>query len=535
MKRMLVACLWLCVLASGTWASNDLYQRVEAWQAGFPAVALGQPLYHSHALIHFYQARGFKTLWVAENGLTEQAKQLIHEIDSIGNEGLLPEDYSAALFVQWLREPAALSTELLDAELLLSDRFLTLVNHLSAGKTDPNQVAEQWRAPLVSDQGLVFLEKMAAGQALATVLDSARPQQARYRRLIDALAQMRALATEPWPAFSLRPSIKREGRDSRLPDIARRLQLLGDLDVQWSGSSLDADLIEAVRNFQRRHGLQQDGDIGPETFRALNVTPAERAVQIMVNLERWRWLDSDLGKKFLLVNIAGFDLRVIENDDRILQQPVIVGRDYRKTPVFSDKIRYLVFNPTWTVPAKLAIQDKLPEIKANPNYLAEYGFTVYRGGSQDIVDPSTVDWATVNAKNFNFRLVQAPGPLNALGQVKFMFPNSHDVYLHDTPARELFDKHQRAFSSGCIRVADPLLLAELLLKEEGWTREQIDQLVASGVTKTVPLKTPVPVHIEYWTAWVDSRNTLYFRNDIYQRDRVLYESLIQPLSPPAAH
>ncbi|UTA47866.1 L,D-transpeptidase family protein [Simiduia sp. 21SJ11W-1] len=527
---------FFCALLLTVWlqpaqayAEDALQQRLDAWQAGFSASAAGLHLHHADALQAFYQSQGFTWLWFDSQGkLRPRAHELMNAIANTAAEGLMPEDYRHGMLARIAGQASLERAEQVDLELLMSDSFITLASHLRYGKVDPGILQEQWRN-VQANELLPDLLTPLLSESVTNVLASHRPNQPRYGRLMSALGAMRALSERPWPAFSLRPSVKFNGADPRLPEIAERLMLLGDLPEAWAGEVLDAPMADAVRNFQRRHGLQQDGDIGPETFAALNITPAERAGQIVANLERWRWLDTDLGERFLLVNIAGFDLRLIENDERVMQQAVIVGRDYRKTPVFSDKVRYLVFNPTWTVPAKLAIHDKLPEIQKNPDYLREYGFTVYRGGSSEVVDPATVDWAKVNKSNFNFRLVQSPGPLNALGQVKFMFPNSHAVYLHDTPARELFDKHQRAFSSGCIRVADPMLLAELLLRDEGYTRADIDAWVASGETKTVYLKSPMPVHLEYWTAWVNSTNTLHFRADIYKRDRPLLAALNAPI------
>jgi murein L,D-transpeptidase YcbB/YkuD len=219
---------------------------------------------------------------------------------------------------------------------------------------------------------------------------------------------------------------------------------------------------------------------------------------------------------------------VIDNNETVMRKPVIVGRHYRRTPVFSDRIRYLVLNPTWTVPHKLAVKDKLPDIKADPSYLQRLGFTVF-DQQQQVVDPAQVDWGTLNQRNFNYRLVQAPGPQNALGQVKFMFPNSYDVYLHDTPSRELFSKSDRALSSGCVRVAEPLDLAELLLQDNGMSRAQIEGILTKGELTTVFLKNPVPVHIEYWTAWIDSSGQVNFRSDIYERDPPLAAALAVPL------
>lgn len=341
---------------------------------------------------------------------------------------------------------------------------------------------------------------------------------------------LNAMPNEDWLPLSLAPAIKPGQLDERISGIARRLILWGDLDTASyaGGSSYDDTLKAATIRFQTRHGLDADGVIGKNTLVALNASPAQRANQILVNMERWRWLDQNMGDSFIVVNIANFDLRVYSNGELVMQMPVIVGRNFRKTPVFSDEIRYLVLNPTWTVPQKLAVQDKLPEIKKDVSYLKKYGFTLYDIGTNNAINPNNVDWARLH-KQFPYRLVQAPGPLNALGQIKFMFPNPYDVYLHDTPSRELFSQNERAFSSGCIRVSKPIELTELLLRPQGITTEKINQLLATQNTVTVNLKQAMPVHIEYWTAWVDNSGTLQFRADIYQRDAAVLEKLKQPL------
>jgi len=319
--------------------------------------------------------------------------------------------------------------------------------------------------------------------------------------------------------------------DPRLEAVSRRLQLLGDLAGYHFAGRYDSELVRAVRQFQSRHGLEPDGRIGENTLTALNVTPARRAEQVQVNLERWRWLRRPPQSRYLQINIAAFELRLVDGERTVLRKPVIVGLDYRQTPVFSDLVRYLVFNPSWTVPYRLAVLDKLPEIRRDPSYLEKYGFILYQAGSSAVVDPGTVDWSRVSIGRFPYRLVQQPGPWNALGQVKFMFPNRYGVYLHDTPSRELFSHAQRAFSSGCIRVADPLVLAETLLRGQHWNRERIDAVLAAGATETVYLDQPVPIHIEYWTAWVDDAGLLQFRNDIYQRDGPLLAALSAPILP----
>lgn len=250
--------------------------------------------------------------------------------------------------------------------------------------------------------------------------------------------------------------------------------------------------------------------------------------QIDATLERWRWLPESLGETYVLVNIAGFELQMVENGEEVLRKRVIVGQPFRQTPVFSDRIRYLVFNPDWTVPRTVMIQDQLPQIVRDPDYLSRLNISVYRGWGADRqkVDPLDVDWSSLNRNNFPYQLIQEPGPQNALGQVKFMFPNQYDVYLHDTPGRGLFMRSERSFSSGCIRVEQPFDLAQrLLAASPDWSREKIDRVVLEAEPRTVLLPEPVPVHIQYWTSWVDSEGRLQFRNDLYNRDARLIDQL----------
>jgi murein L,D-transpeptidase YcbB/YkuD len=277
-----------------------------------------------------------------------------------------------------------------------------------------------------------------------------------------------------------------------------------------------------------RHGLTPDGLVGRVSLGALNAPIQDRIDETIVNLERWRWLPESLGNRHVIVNIAGFSLDVVEDAEVTMSMDVVVGRPYRRTPVFSGVISYLVLNPSWEVPSSIAAQDKLPLLRANPGYLREQGYTLLRGWGADerVVNPDEIDWSTVTRRIFDFRMRQAPGPLNALGRVKFMFPNAFSVYLHDTPARELFGETSRAFSSGCIRLSRPLELAELLLSDDPrWSRDAIDGAVSSGVEQTVRLARPIPVHLLYWTAWIDAEGVAQHRADIYGRDSPVLREL----------
>ena len=317
--------------------------------------------------------------------------------------------------------------------------------------------------------------------------------------------------------------------------LRRRLRATGDLTGPPASDSFrfDATLRRAIARFQERHGLAIDGVVGPTTRAALNVPVEARLRQIEVNMERWRWLPRDLGDPHVRVNIADFWLRVVEGGAPALQMRVVVGTRYRQTPVFSDRISYLVFNPYWHVPPRIATQDKLPEFRRDPSLVSRLGFELLDGWGSDarIVDPSTIDWGRLSAANFPYHLRQRPGPANALGRVKFMFPNRHNVYLHDTPARSLFGRTERGFSSGCIRVERPVDLATYLLRDnDGWTEARVRTAMSQTTEQTVVLRRKVPVHLLYWTAWPED-GSLHFRTDIYRRDEAVASALAAPPSP----
>jgi len=242
-------------------------------------------------------------------------------------------------------------------------------------------------------------------------------------------------------------------------------------------------------------------------------------------MERWRWMPQNLGPRYVLVNIAGFDLQRVEDGQIAERMPVVVGKPYSRTPVFSDAIRYLEFNPYWTVPAGIAVGEELPKLQSNPGGLSAQGFEAVAGGQA--YDLRSIDWRRYGKGNFPFQLRQRPGANNALGRVKFMFPNAHDVYLHDTPSRSLFGRAERAFSHGCIRVSRPLELANAVLKAggvAGWDAGRIDRLVATDSNTVVTLANPLPVHITYLTAWVEN-GVVNFRKDIYEHDTKLVAAL----------
>ncbi|MDH3469420.1 MAG: L,D-transpeptidase family protein, partial [Gammaproteobacteria bacterium] len=293
----------------------------------------------------------------------------------------------------------------------------------------------------------------------------------------------------------------------------------------WVESSgYDTVLQTAVRRFQARHGLEVDALVGRATLRALNVSVEQRINQIRLNLERARWRLDAGAENFILVNIAGFKAYVVRDGKTVWTSKVIVGDTEHKTPVFSAALKYVVVNPAWTVPYKIASEELLPEIKQDPDFFTKGNYQLFDidGG---VVDPMSVDWSSIRSGNFPFTLVQQPCVANQLGRIKFIFPNEYSVYMHDTPGKSLFTKPKRAFSHGCIRVDAPLALAEIVLDGEGWSREQLEAQIGSGETRTINLSKPLLVVISYWTADVDDQGLLNFYDDIYERDAAVLESL----------
>ncbi len=326
-------------------------------------------------------------------------------------------------------------------------------------------------------------------------------------------------------------------QDARVALLRQRLATTGDLerDGNSAGNLYDESLKAAVVRFQDRHGLGTDGVVGNQTLEAMNVPVEARIDQIRVNLERTRWVFQDIEDHFIVTNIAGFRVFRVGGGEIEWTTRAQVGKPYRRTPVFKAKMKYLVLNPTWTVPPGILRNDILPAVRKDPGYLQRKGLAVIdRNGKE--VDPATIDWSTVSARGFPYQLRQGPGPNNALGRVKFIFPNEHFVFLHDTPSRELFERPDRSFSSGCIRIESPLdLAAQLLADQPEWSRARIDRVIKSGSTQTVFLSKPLTVLLLYWTVGVELQDTIQFMKDVYERDSAVLEALEGEFvySPPA--
>jgi murein L,D-transpeptidase YcbB/YkuD len=288
----------------------------------------------------------------------------------------------------------------------------------------------------------------------------------------------------------------------------------------------DPELSIAVRDFQARHGMKPDGALGPNTLKAMNVSIDDRIDQIIINMERWRWVPKPkkFEEKHIFVNIPEYKLYARENGKTVLDMRVIVGKTMNSTPVFSDKLEYIVFSPYWNVPVSIVVNEFKPKLMNDPGWLERMDMELVKGYGKNAVpvSPYSVDWASIDEKNFKYLIRQRPGPENPLGDIKFIFPNEHEVYLHHTASESLFDQTQRGFSHGCVRVEKPVELAKFLLSDQPqWDESRILEAMHAGTEKYQNLKAKVPVYIVYFTSWVDEQGGVHFRDDIYGHDKIL--------------
>lgn len=471
-----------------------------------------------------YRARGFEPIWLRGTGrLSRAGRTLLAYLEGADREGLNPEHFRVHEVRALLASGEADASAKL--ELLLSHLLIHCATDVGAGRLDPKQVDPKLFVFPREIRGPSIVENATHAGDLDQYLEGLAPRSDAYRRLRSALAGLRDIARAGgWPEIPDGPSLKPGQSDPRIVALRLRLRASGDLEGEWESNAFDAPLEAAVKRFQARHGLAADGVVGRATRAALNVTVDDRIEQIIVNMERLRWLPDELGPDYVAVNIADFSLTAVRAGMARLAMRVVVGRLYRQTPIFVSKIEAIEANPFWTVPPLIAKEDLLPKIIADPGYLVRNGFEVFAGWAEAArkLDPQHVDWAALSGKGFPYKLRQQPGAANVLGRYKFHFPNQFGVYLHDTPTRGLFKSPQRTFSSGCIRLEDAPALAKLLLEgEPEATRDALDEALASGVNKTFRLSRSVPIVVTYATAWVDDAGALQLRADIYGRDAAL--------------
>lgn len=490
------------------------------------------------ALGDFYASRDFQSAW----GRESRVEALVEALRGVAEDGLVPSDYGAdRLLAAYHKAQASDDRARGRFDIRATRALLTALRHLHHGKVDPHSIDPGWEVAINAQlpPAAAIVEAVEA-EGVAALFDAVRPAYAPYRKLKQGLARYRHIQRlGEWPMLPEDGPVLRLGEAH--PDVAilrERLARIGELEVVAADTSIlpsadlkapaperfDAALEAAVRRFQDRHLLEADGVVGPRTRTALNVPVGQRIDQVRLNLERARWLMHGLPEAFVLVDIAGYRVSYFRPNGEVWRSRIVVGQPYRRTPSLRSAITHLTINPTWTVPPTILREDVLPRVRRDAGYLSRRNMRVLTPSGQRL-DPSGVDWSNPG----NVMIRQAAGPGNALGQVVIRFPNDHLVYLHDTPAKGLFARQQRAFSSGCIRVQGVMELAQLLFDDTGSERN-LRALLADGRTRNVSLAEPVPVILHYWTVHPDAAGRMVFRPDIYKRDEALLRALDRPLT-----
>ena len=479
-----------------------------------------ETVYGKYFIRRMYQENKFRPLWDRK-----AISSLSRGINSLAEDGLNPRDYQFGPTKPYLKAPSKKITAKVD--ILLTEAYLRALYNLYYGKTDPLRLDPNnnfAHARDGKDRSVLFLAWIQKGR-IGSAFNWARPKNDRYRWLKDGLVgYQRIKAAGGWPRIPKGKTLRPGDQDKRISLIRKRLAITGDLLSDEGPNSYEETLQDGILNFQERHYLKIDGIVGPGTFAAMNVPVSKRIDQIRVNMERQRWLFPEQSTEYLVVDIAGFNIFLIKNRDSVWQERVQVGQGFTKTPVFKSKLKYVEFNPAWTVPDVIKQRTILPALKKDPDYLKKEGYQLLDGKGM-YIEPNSVDWN--NMQTLPYTVLQRAGPKNALGRVKYMFPNKHDVFLHDIGHSENFNKRVRTSDSGSIRLNNALDLAEVLLENQRWDRREIDRVVASGKTKRVNLKKPMPILIHYSTAWA-IETQVFFKKDIYSRDPGLLADLNGP-------
>ena len=485
------------------------------------------------ALTDIYHENGLNPFWVSAQGPGKKAEIMLSTVKSAYTEGLNPENYRLSKIEKYWDSTDRVGLARLD--ILLTLALGGYVADAREGRLNPRKVDPELFAGArdVEIDPVELAEQALKAPDLKKFLEKQVPGNERYRMLRKTLARYREIAAQGgWEPIPEGETLKSGTSDDRVPKIRRRLYISGDIESDdYSSVLYDTELSEAVKHFQMRYGLSADGVCGDATRAAMNI-PVETLIRrIEMNMERSRWISRDLGDVRVGVTIAGFKLVVFNDGNLELAMPVIVGKTYHKTPVFSDMIKYLEFNPFWNIPPSIARNEMLPKLKKDPMYLRERNIRVFSSWGEDAkeLDSTKIDWNDVGSNITRYKLRQDPGPANALGTVKFMFPNKYNVYLHDTPSHNLFQRTGRTFSHGCIRVSEPLELASYLLggEEKGWGIDRVREIVSGGKRTIVSLEKPIPVHITYRTVWIGPDGTVRFSEDVYGRDKLLEKALYE--------
>jgi L,D-transpeptidase YcbB len=490
-------------------------------------LANGDTVRISEATLEFYRGRDWQAAWMGSKGPLGQGISVHEAIGAARDDGLPPARYRHEVITSLLAGLADQGDARLsnaeaaqyraDLDILLTEGFNRLARDLVLGMIDPEQAGLDQRIEQAEPPDGTLLNRVVAGQPPSELIAALRPSLPQYERMRTALAAFREVESRgEWIPIEADTTLREGMRD---PSVTRlRARLVAGVDREEAAlaragaldpSLFDADLFLAVQRFQIRHALEPDGVVGATTARELNHTVAEWIAELQLNLDRWRWLPRELGERYVLVNIAGFELEVVDGGRVIEAMNVVVGAELTETPIFADSIRYVVVNPYWNVPDGIMERTIGPAMAGNPNYLVD--------NDMEIVDG---------------RVRQRPGPRNSLGRYKFIFPNEFAVYLHDTPDGHLFDRTERAFSAGCVRIERPRDFARMLLHlQSSQDPDMLDRILATGAEQWIALDRPLPVFLLYFTAWAQEDGSVRFHHDIYGHDEAMGDQTVKMASP----
>jgi murein L,D-transpeptidase YcbB/YkuD len=472
---------------------NPIQQKLSQRKVG------NEPLYEVESLLKFYEQRTGESNWKPS-----QAEEMIQAIETAKTRGLNPDDYHRKSVQLLNRNTMTANAVSAEQDLLLSDAFFRLSRHLANGKATPPAYWKLQRPPVNT---LDLLAQALRSNNISGVLYSVEPQNLAYQILIETLREYRQMESNGgWEKVPDGPKLFNESNGDRVAALRRRLKVTGEFYGETSKDLVFDDVLgQAVQRFQQNHGLNADGIVGRSTLAELNVPIQKRIQQIEVNLERMRWISDDLGERHVRINIPAFELTAFVKNTEWLTMRIIVGKSDWQSPVFlTSEITYLETNPYWYVPSEIANKEIWPKVAKNQDYLKKNRLKIIRRA-----DGSTM-------------LRQVPGPQNSLGRIKIHFANDFGCYLHDTPEKQLFEKVDRAFSHGCIRLENALELSEyLLIGESEWDGEKLENTIENNLQKTIYLSQPIQISIVYFTVWVDTSGTIQFRKDIYGMDSIL--------------
>lgn len=471
------------------------------------------------ALVAFYEARDYQPVWTAE-----RVNVLVDALATSGAHGLPVARYAGAELGQlYAANPSG--QERILAEIAASEEYLKYAHDISTGILEPKKVDRELDIFPERTADTELLSGIASAEDPAAYLRSLAPAHAHYQTLLDEKLRLEALVRSgDWGETVANGRTLKPGMSGdRVIQMRARLSAIEGIDL-GEEPVFDEGLEEAVKTFQLRHGLNDDGVAGPKTLAAINASPEDRLKQVVVNLERQRWLNFDRGERHIYVNQADFHVTLFEKGEPIYVTRAVVGQAAKhRTPEFNDQMEFMVVNPTWHVPRSIATEEMLPKLQRNPAALGNMSIQT-RNGTR--VNPALIDFTQFTKGNFPFVIKQPPSGGNALGRVKFMFPNRHNIYLHDTPAKSLFSRDARAFSHGCVRLQRPFELAHVLLGFQTEDPENaFSNYLAGGRERRVDLEVPIPVYLTYQTAWIDNFGKPQFREDIYGRDARVFNAL----------